>query len=328
MQFNKKIFKFGVLVGSIILLIFLLKQVSISEFRFLLEKLSMSEFAVLVSLYVSYSILKGLRLMIIISSLNQPLKTISISMIHNFVNLIIPLRLGELSLPFLCKRFLKINLLSGGVSLIIIRVYDVLILCFLFLSAVFLSLSQIESRINNIFIYSVILVLIATLLVLAFINRIIDLFLNSMNKFAGLTPNRNSEVLIKLNERIQLIKEDVNAISWQTKFIALPLTTLSIWILSYMTYFLIVRYLGIEISFVKNIIASSGVILVNFLPVNGIGGFGTFEAGWSVGYMFWGMSKEVAIASGFILHILIFATGLFISVFSIIYLITQEKTKT
>jgi uncharacterized membrane protein YbhN (UPF0104 family) len=159
-----------------------------------------------------------------------------------------------------------------------------------------------------------------------FIDRFIDMFLFAINTIAGFIFNRNSEFLTNLNERIQLIKQDLNAVSWQTRFLALPLTTLAIWILSYTTYFLVVRYLGIEISFIKNIIASSGVILVNFLPVNGIGGLGTFEAGWSVGYMFWGMSKETAIASGFILHFLIFATGLFISLFSITYLITREKT--
>lgn len=328
MKFSKNIFNFFILIGSIILLIFLMKQISISQFIFLIKKLSFSELAVLVFLYVSYSILKGIRLMIVISSVNQPFKSISISMIHNFVNHVIPLRLGELSLPFLCKRFLKIDVLSSGVSLIIIRVYDVLILCFLFLSAVFLSLSQFESRIDNIFIYSVIAVLIVTVLVLGFINRVIDLFLVSINKIADLVPGRSNEILKKTKERIQSVKEDINAISRQTKFVALPLTTLSIWVLSYTTYFLVVRYLGVEISFIKNIIASSGVILANFLPVNGIGGFGTFEAGWSVGYMFWGMSKEMAIASGFILHFLIFATGLVTSLFSIAYLIGREKTKT
>jgi uncharacterized membrane protein YbhN (UPF0104 family) len=51
-------------------------------------------------------------------------------------------------------------------------------------------------------------------------------------------------------------------------------------------------------------LASTFSLLTTILPFQGIGGFGTMEGGWTIGFMLFGMSKDLAIISGFGVHII------------------------
>jgi uncharacterized membrane protein YbhN (UPF0104 family) len=69
-------------------------------------------------------------------------------------------------------------------------------------------------------------------------------------------------------------------------------------------------------------LASTILFMLSILPIQGIGGFGTFEGSWAVSFMAVGVSKEAAISSGFLSHIF----GIFcILILFIIGFILQQK---
>jgi len=82
-----------------------------------------------------------------------------------------------------------------------------------------------------------------------------------------------------------------------------------------------VKSFAIDITFIKSILASSGAVITSYLPINGLGNFGTLEAGWALGYTMLGVSKNVAIASGFVMHIIIVVIGLLLSIISAFFLL-------
>jgi uncharacterized membrane protein YbhN (UPF0104 family) len=53
------------------------------------------------------------------------------------------------------------------------------------------------------------------------------------------------------------------------------------------------------------ILCSSIAQLGFIIPLYGLGGFGTLEAGWTGGCMMAGFSKEMGVASGFSFHIIV-----------------------
>jgi uncharacterized membrane protein YbhN (UPF0104 family) len=53
------------------------------------------------------------------------------------------------------------------------------------------------------------------------------------------------------------------------------------------------------------IFASTFAILTTVLPFQGLGNFGTLEAGWTLGFVAVGVSREMAISSGFTYHFVI-----------------------
>jgi len=44
--------------------------------------------------------------------------------------------------------------------------------------------------------------------------------------------------------------------------------------------------------------------MISILPIQGIGGFGTLEGSWAISFMAMGVTKEAAISSGFVMHII------------------------
>jgi uncharacterized membrane protein YbhN (UPF0104 family) len=61
---------------------------------------------------------------------------------------------------------------------------------------------------------------------------------------------------------------------------------------------------GFKCGFWQLILGSTAAIITNVLPINGVGSFGPFEGGWAVGFVLVGFSRELALQSGFFVHIM------------------------
>lgn len=70
---------------------------------------------------------------------------------------------------------------------------------------------------------------------------------------------------------------------------------------------------GINLPFTKMLFGSTISVIVNALPISGIGNWGTMEAGWIAGFLLVGISKEKAIATALGVHLMIFILILLLS---------------
>ena len=81
--------------------------------------------------------------------------------------------------------------------------------------------------------------------------------------------------------------------------------SIGIWILTYSLFYLIAISMGIYLEPAQILFASSFAVFSTVLPIQGIGGFGTMEAGWALGFIAFGVTTEVAIKTGFGFHLII-----------------------
>jgi uncharacterized membrane protein YbhN (UPF0104 family) len=129
-QFVKNILIF---LFSLSVLIFLISQISIANFEKYLEKLNVLEILTIVLLIIATTFVRGIRLRLIMRRDKKNLfNYVSFSAIHNFLNHVVPFRLGELSLPILINRYTKETIVTGALSFVIIRLYDLIMMLFFF----------------------------------------------------------------------------------------------------------------------------------------------------------------------------------------------------
>ncbi len=91
------------------------------------------------------------------------------------------------------------------------------------------------------------------------------------------------------------------------KIIAIEVIIISfgIWLSLYSFIYALVTAININLYFFAVLLASTFALFTTVLPIQGIGGFGTMESGWAIGFIAVGLTKGVAISSGFVVHIVI-----------------------
>jgi uncharacterized membrane protein YbhN (UPF0104 family) len=81
--------------------------------------------------------------------------------------------------------------------------------------------------------------------------------------------------------------------------------TLVAWLCLYGYLYCTVQALNLQFSFWTVVFAATFSILTIVLPVSAVGNFGTFEAGWVIGFVLLGMSKGDALATGFFTNVVL-----------------------
>ena len=88
-------------------------------------------------------------------------------------------------------------------------------------------------------------------------------------------------------------------------YVSALLMSLGLLGLVYMIAYVVIAGMGYSMSYPLVVFCSTLAYLGFILPVQGLGGFGTVEAGWTVGCLMAGFSKEMGMASGFSFHIIV-----------------------
>jgi len=79
-----------------------------------------------------------------------------------------------------------------------------------------------------------------------------------------------------------------------------------IWSSLYSMNYVLLKGMNMNIDLWIVILGSTFSIFTTILPIQSIGGFGTMEGAWAISFISLGIPKEMAIASGFGVHIVLF----------------------
>ena len=102
--------------------------------------------------------------------------------------------------------------------------------------------------------------------------------------------------------------------------ITLIVISFGIWLPLYSINYILITAININLYFFAVLLGSTFALFTTILPIQGIGGFGTYEGGWTVGFIAVGLTKEVAITSGFIMHIVGIVYFLILGVYGVLKL--------
>jgi uncharacterized membrane protein YbhN (UPF0104 family) len=305
---------FGTLVAllSVGLVVALLSQIKLADILRLSNRLTLPQLVTAFLLYSGANLFRALRLGSILGRRGF-LSLTAISAIHSFLNHMLPFRSGELSLPFLLRAFLGRGLSSGALSLVVVRLYDMLSIAALMMVSLAMVRGELEPRLAGAIGYALVALAVGLAALFMALPAILSVTGKWLPACGSVLGGRGARWSAKLAGALHEMRRELATLTPRQRYVTLPITSLLAQLCIYGFFYYVMRVMGIDIGFCKNMLASSGEMITSLLPINMLGSFGTLEAGWAVGYAICGLPKADAIASGFVVHGLIIASGLIIS---------------
>jgi uncharacterized protein (TIRG00374 family) len=231
-----------------------------------------------------------------------------ISLIHGFYNRILPMRTGEASFVYLSKKKHSINIIDATSAVVLSRIYDLASIIILFLFA----LTSGYYMHNSYLVLFSIAIFIACEFICIYFNRLLLYIHKSLadkekfNKFKKITKRfLNRE---KTEYRISL-----------KDLIILNIVSIFQWMMLYFVFYTVLRDITPDISYLKVVLGSIYSNITNTIPASGIGGFGTMEAGWVMGFSILGMDKILALRTGLVVNMITFFLTVIFGICAICY---------
>jgi uncharacterized protein (TIRG00374 family) len=249
----------------------------------------------------------------------------AISAVHNLLNMLLPLRSGELSWIYLARTRLGARLAAGAASLVLSRVYDMIGIAAFFLAALFASRhagGDGDSEPWRLLLPPAVLFALALLLLLA-LPRIARGGADFLARRVA-----RSALAARLAPPAAALVEQLAAARARGRFVALFLLTEAQWLATFLTCFAILRAhpAGEGFPFLRSILGSTGLSLALILPINPVGNVGTFEAGWIAGYLFAGLDRAAATATALAAHVAILVFAALLGLLGHLWLRRPVKT--
>lgn len=302
---------------TIALVAILLSQINAGDVMDMLAKIKPAYLILGFVLYTMSYFFRALRFHILLNKEVGIKELFSIVSVHNMALNIFPARSGELSYIYLLKKRNNKNVGEGAATLLTARMLDIISLSLLFLISIMFShdLPEIMIKVLPIVGFFLFMVILALLMFIYFSHGFIERL-------------RGISVYLRLNEMDALkyffrkMDEMAECFSHiqRGQFIKSAIVSAAIWIILYSVNYTLIIAMGIDLPFETVFLASTFFFMTSILPIQGIGGFGTLEGSWAISFMAMGVSKEAAISSGFVMHIIsiIYLAILFVFGFTIL----------
>ncbi|MBU0757903.1 MAG: flippase-like domain-containing protein [Nanoarchaeota archaeon] len=308
---------FSVMV-AVVLVVFLLQQVSVDEVIFQVKSVQVLSIIVMFLVYFLMNVIRALRFNYILKEKVSFFEMFKIVNFHLFLINLFPFRLGELSF-FVFLKNRGVELKKSASTLILARIFDIIIYPLIFL--IFLIFAKdLPVNIGQLTKYITIILtaLIVVLLSIVFFSKTIIDFV--LKRIIAKKIKKTARIYIFLN-RIKDVFSYFEKIKSLRTNIVLFFLTFMIWMLRILMVYVVFINYATELAFPEFVLAQCVIFVLMALPVQGIGGFGTNEAAWTIGLMIFGISKDLAISTGFSIHIITLLPLLIIS--GILYLHQQ-----
>jgi uncharacterized protein (TIRG00374 family) len=240
-------------------------------------------------------------------------------------NNILPARTGEVSYVYLSKKLHNVPTGEGIATLMMARVFDFITISLIFfVSAIFIQdLPDITGKIIWVIVGLLVLVLLFFLALVFFGEIFVDMIRKVANRINALQFSLVQYLLRKGDETVQSFKlmKSKKLFGW------VFITSMMLWCSQYSMLYILANAMNISLAFWCMIFALTFVFFTTILPIQSIGGFGIIEGGWALGFMVMGISKNVAIASGFSIHIIILIFTLVIGVLGFINIYLKNRVQ-
>lgn len=298
---NKKVI-FSIAI-SVVLVWFLLSQIEVGAIVKTLKDVPPGLLLFGFAFYILSYLFRALRFQVLLGKDIGILPLFNIVSVHTMWTNILPLRAGELSYLYLLKKQGGTDSLVTGIpSLILSRVFDLAAVLTLFVFS-FIGVGTLPGelrRMGYVLIFFVLCLLAITTFLLWKRERFLGRAKYYILRF-GLEKIRLVEKM--LGKGGEILEGFNKARSWKVIFMTALYSQLT-WISIYICNFALIRAVGVNLSLLQIFFISTFFVLFSLLPIQGWAGFGTTEAVWVLTIIWFGVSKETGIITGFQLHIL------------------------
>jgi uncharacterized protein (TIRG00374 family) len=299
---HENIAKIAAVAITIALVAILLSQIQIADVVTTLASINPLYLIVGFVLYVCSYFFRALRFHILLNREVKLRDLFNIVCVHNMVNNILPARTGELSYIYLLKKLHNKTTGDGIATLFVARVFDFVAISLLFFISV-MCIKDLPDVIDNV-ISTVIGFLALMILILIVFVYFRERFMQIAKKNIKISDIKRFSVIRFF---LRKAEETVNSFEMvkSKKVVSCSfLISIAIWCSLYFMIYILLNEMGVNLNIWLVILGSTFSLVSTILPIQGIGGFGTFEGGWVIAFMVLGLSKQMAISTGFSMHII------------------------
>lgn len=291
---------------TVALLVLLFTQVRFSDIVTMLRRADPRLFALGCAAYVVSYLGRVARWQLLTPSRSIPKGALfGITSVHNFMLRALPSKLGE-GVYLVLMRAQGVSGTEALAGLVIARLYDMAAAIVFFLISLLLTGAQLHQSLPANLAAGAAVVAFCALAVLR--GSLLIRFANSLaGRVAGQAWLPRFLQGHGLRRRMDRLETELAGMQSARQAPLLLLSTMAIWIPSYLMFYWLLQSFGTPFSFWGTVFASTLSTVTTLLPVGTIGNFGTTEAGWTMGLVLLGATKEQALATGLSTHIVGFA---------------------
>lgn len=254
-------------------------------------------------LYTCSNFFRAWRFYILLNAEVQLHDLFNIECLHNAINNILPARTGELSYIYLLKKINNKTIGDGVATLVVARIFDFIALIILFFISIVLIKNIPAIIMNALWIIAIFAIFLLMVLVILLTQG--KKFVIHVQKTAESLHCENNYWVNYLIRKGFEITESLDKIQMKKCIAGLITSSLLVWGFNYFVVYLIMMAMNFQISILLVILGGTFILLTTVLPIQGIAGFGTTEAIWTLVFIPLGLSLDQAIISGFCYHIVI-----------------------
>ena len=271
------------------------------------------------AVYFANNFFKALRFRVMLGDFKIPfLDLYTITSYHNFFNQILPARTGELTYIYYLKKIGKADVSKGLHALVVTRIFDFIVISGIFICSAMMYFGK---RTSPAMIAAGALFFIVSVVTLFNLKWLVVVCGRLIHLAAEKLGMRRRPVVDKIIGKIDSVTDEFSSFKTGRFVPMLALTSLCTWLTLYFLFYLTIRAFGIDIGIIQSVVGSTGGVLMNVLPINSFGSFGTMEAGWTGGFILAGMKEHDAIFTGFGYHFISFFASALIAL--ICYLVMK-----
>ncbi len=255
----------------------------------------------------------------------------SISARHNVFNLLLPLRSGEAALPLMLRAEAGHPLAEGTAALVVCRVLDLLSVLAFLAAGLAMARGDLLGLPSEGGLIPTLAAVLAGMVVVALVMRPLAAALARAVTRRGWDSGRIGGFVADTGRHLSAVTG--------TRLVRATLASLVLWLSHYGACYLCVRAMavgggapgGVEqalasVGFVQVLIGATGLHLTGILPISAPGGVGSWEAGWTAGFVLAGVEAQAAAASAVGSHVFIFGFGLLLGLVALLVRPTPERS--
>jgi uncharacterized membrane protein YbhN (UPF0104 family) len=287
----------GVLV-SVVILYFLFQEIAFADIVAEFHKVTWFTIGAVFALYGIMFILRSYQMRALITTDASYPSLFGIAALHNFLNMVLPARLGELSLLYYLRQK-KVHIAESASKLLFMRISDIGSVLIAFVAAIAMAGTGTFQPLS---------VAIGTVLVLALVALILLFLLNIpllIRAYDFLTKPFPWNVLKRLRAAALHMSWSIRRLRAKQVYASLAASA-GIWISKYFVYAVILNALRVPLTHWQIILAITAVAVISSLPFYSFGGFGAIEGTLAGMFVLFGIASGPAIAVAFTLHIIQF----------------------
>ncbi len=253
-------------------------------------------------------------------------RLMSIIALQTFWTNILPMRTGELSYVYLLKRKEEIPTTKSIASLMSAGIIDSLLILGLIFGTTWHFRDVLAGKLSYSMLFWLPLLLVfATLSVMAaplFAPKACD---QTVKKITTAGRNIKVRCLSWLVEKFAEILRELTHISFDMRLARIAVYSMAILAIRFAMQCYLVRAMLIDLGILEIIFALSFTAFFNMFPIQSFGNFGTVEAPWTLALVQLQISKDLAIISGFSLHLLIICYSVILGLYGIVSIRVASK---